>query len=151
MISHQRRKMEKIKGKYNRIEFWTLPIRSRRSSIFYWILRGRLPHPQPIPINRIMNWSQYGVWGLGSGLWERIFINLLPFLQLSQLLFPLLCILNMLFHLCALFKQTVLHTLKFFICLMWKSKSGNPHKANKSTDVWFKIHIFDPSLNDSDC
>ena len=30
---------------YNKIEFWILP---RRSSIFYRILRGRLPHPHKI-------------------------------------------------------------------------------------------------------
>ena len=37
---------------YNKIEFWTLP---RSSSIFYWILRGRLSHPQPIPIKHALN------------------------------------------------------------------------------------------------
>ena len=40
---------------YYKIEFWTLPRRSRRSSIFYRILRGRLPHPQPIPIKYALN------------------------------------------------------------------------------------------------
>ena len=40
---------------YNKIEFWTLLRRSRRSSIFYWILRCRLPHPQPIPIKHALN------------------------------------------------------------------------------------------------
>ena len=40
---------------YNKIEFWTLPRRSRSSSIFYRILRGRLHHPQPIPIKHALN------------------------------------------------------------------------------------------------
>ena len=40
---------------YNKIEFCTLPRRSRRSSIVYRILRGRLPHPQPIPIKHALN------------------------------------------------------------------------------------------------
>ena len=40
---------------YHKIEFWTLPRRSRRSSIFYQILRRRLPHPQPIPIKQVLN------------------------------------------------------------------------------------------------
>ena len=40
---------------YLKIKFWTLPRRSRRSSIFYRIFRGRLPHPQPIPIKHALN------------------------------------------------------------------------------------------------
>ena len=40
---------------YNRIEFWTLSRRSRRSSKHRWNLHHLLPHPQPIPTKHALN------------------------------------------------------------------------------------------------
>ena len=40
---------------YNKIEFWTLPIRSRRSSKHRWNLHYLLPHPQSIPTKNALN------------------------------------------------------------------------------------------------
>ena len=43
---------------YNKIVFWHQPFTSRRSKNDFWILKHRLPNPQPVPKKHAINLNQ---------------------------------------------------------------------------------------------